>query len=399
MTSKRQRSASYVRSLMQAGPKVKMHSLGDGLILRVGKSGSASYLQRIQVHGRRRDIALGSVRVVSLAEARRMAAANKARAILGAGEPVGVTGRRAAAKSTCPVFRDFAAKVIETKAAEWKRPTQRRAWEASIDRWTGPIASLPLDQIRRTNILELMNQPVENSTLWLRHNSAASTTLQRVAVILNVAVARELIQANPANRDAIKAALPKVNTSANRKHFDAIPYQDLGAFVDRVAAECRNSAASLAVRFLALTATRCGEAVGARWDEIDVQSGLWTIPPSRSKTNREHTVMLSEPALKVLQEAKALRNHSDYVFPGRVGKPVSSTTLRRSFSGSAGTPHGLRSAFRDWAAEKCPNMPGDVAERALGHVVGNQVTQAYLRTTLDEQRHDLMQKWGSYLDF
>ena len=290
MTSKRQRSASYVRSLMQAGPKVRMHSLGDGLVLRVGRSGSASYLQRIQVDGRRRDIALGSARVVSLAEARRMAAANKARAILGAGEPIGITGRRAAAKSTCPPFRDFAAEVIRAKAVEWKRPKQRKDWQASIDRWTVPIASLPLDRIRRTDILAVMNQPVEDSTFWLRYNSSASSTLQRVAVILNVAVARELIQANPADRDAIKAALPRVNTAANRKHFDAIPYQEVGTFLDRVRRECRNRAASLAVRFLALTATRCAETVGARWSEMDMKSGLWTIPPSRSKTNREHTV-------------------------------------------------------------------------------------------------------------
>lgn len=378
-----------------------MRSLGDGLLLRVGKSGSASFIHRIQVQGKRRDIALGSAKYVSLATARKMAFENKARVALGMGGPIGITSRQVAARSPVPTFAQFAAENIaeRAEAGEWKRKKQRRSWQGSMDKWAVPIAAIPVDCIRRADVLAVMNQPVNGSTFWIEHNELAKTVLRRIGSILNVAVARELIPSSPASSEAICAALPKVNGrngAAKRKHFAAIPYGQLGGFL-RSVRKRPNRATALATEFMILTASRQSEVTGAKWSEFDIGARAWTVPSDRMKTNRDHCVMLSSAAVAVLRQAAELRDHSGFVFPGRAGKPVSVMTVRRMFDDTGATAHGCRSAFADWAAENCPDVPSDVVEAALSHVLGSKVRQSYLRTTLEEQRRELMDRWANFL--
>ena len=398
MANKR-RNAAYVRSRLVPGDKVRMYSLGGGLILRVTKGGSGSWVQRIQVDGKRRDIALGPVEFVGLGDARKAARENKARVVLGTGELVGIVGSRAAARSTAPVFADFAREVIADrwKAGAWKRESQQRDWQASIDTWAGPIAAKPVDRIGRADVLTVMNQRVESGTLWTVRHARAKHLLQRIGSILDVAVARELIPENPADRAAITAGLPRINGAAKVQHRAAIPYSELGAFLDRLRSKYGNRPSALAVEFIALTATRSREALESRWDEFDLDAGVWAIPAARTKTHTDHCVMLSEAALAVLREAEANRDGSGLVFPGQRGAKLAGSSILNLFKGYGGTVHGLRAAFRMWAAEQCPEVPGDVAENALGHVVGNVVHQAYQRSKLDAQQRALLQAWGEYL--
>ena len=156
-------------------------------------------------------------------------------------------------------------------------------------------------------------------------------------------------------------------------------------------------AAGLCVELVMLTAVRGGEARGARWDEIDLESAKWTIPAARMKAGREFAVPLSAGALEVLERARALSGESAYVFPSRSGGPLAvnaaRTVLRRARVAS--TLHGFRSSARSWMAES--GVPAEVAETCLAHVPRSQVVQAYQRSDLLERRAEVLQVWSDYI--
>ena len=156
----------------------------------------------------------------------------------------------------------------------------------------------------------------------------------------------------------------------------------------------------LCLEFLILTAARSWEARGARWEDIDLKAGIWTIPASRMKMGKAHRVPLSFQANCVLREAcEKLGGKSGLVFPTPAGKPLSghclSHRLRRDEPGCV--PHGFRSSFRDWAAEKS-GASREAIELALAHTVGGPVETAYFRSDLLEQRQPLMEKWADFVD-
>lgn len=147
-----------------------------------------------------------------------------------------------------------------------------------------------------------------------------------------------------------------------------------------------------------LTAARSGEVRGATWDEIDLAYDVWTIPRTRMKAGSEHRVPLSSAAMKVLADARQIADHTGLLFPSVTGKTMSDATLSKLLKENhvGAVPHGFRSSFRDWAAEKT-GYHRDVIEAALAHRVANKVEAAYLRTDLLEKRRELMQEWADYL--
>nr|MBW4092197.1 site-specific integrase [Pseudomonadota bacterium] len=195
--------------------------------------------------------------------------------------------------------------------------------------------------------------------------------------------------------DPISRALP--DRGMSRYHYAALPWQQVGSFMEALAGE--GGVAALALRFAILTAARSGEARGATWAEIDLGTATWSIPGARMKANREHRVPLSDAALAVLREAAALRDASGLVFPGaKPGRPLSdvglSGVLRRMKRDDL-TVHGFRSTFRDWCAE-ATGYPRELAEAALAHVLTNKVEAAYQRGDLFEKRARLMAEWGTF---
>jgi integrase len=177
-----------------------------------------------------------------------------------------------------------------------------------------------------------------------------------------------------------------------------MPYSELPAFVGSLR-ERRTTAAARALEFCILTAARSGEALAARWDELDLEAKIWTVPPARPKAAREHRVPLSERAVAILWEMAAARN-GDYVFPGqRPGRPLSGMAfemlLRRI--GSPYTAHGFRSAFRDWAGNET-HFPRELAEHALAHVIGDKAEQAYRRSDALARRRELMDAWARHCE-
>jgi integrase len=216
----------------------------------------------------------------------------------------------------------------------------------------------------------------------------ASRVKHRMALILDWAASRDLRpHENPARRPRL---LPKHKNRV--KHFTAIPYTDIGAFMVKLRAQEELSARAL--EFLILTASRTGELLGARWEEIN--GDTWTIPGERTKSGKAHRVPLSDRAVELL---RGLPHIGQYIFPGRAGEGMGETTLRKVLkrTGYGVTVHGFRSSFRDWAAEATPHA-NHVVEQALAHAIGNGVEAAYRRGDLFEKRRQLMQDWNNYCD-
>ena len=179
----------------------------------------------------------------------------------------------------------------------------------------------------------------------------------------------------------------------------ALPHRDVAAALETVWASRATQALKLAFEFQVLTAARPGEARGARWDEVDTAGRVWTIPAVRMKAKRAHRVPLSERAVEILEAARTLGDGGPLVFPSRGGQPLDEKRLRWLFHRHriAAVPHGFRSSFRDWAAERT-NHPREVVEAALAHAVQNKVEAAYARSDLFERRHRLMDDWADYLN-
>ncbi len=232
--------------------------------------------------------------------------------------------------------------------------------------------------------------------IWQSKPETASRVRGRIEAVLDFAKAHIYRQGeNPARwKGGLEFILPPVSKVRRVKHHAALPYAEVPAFL--MALGGREGVAALALRFLILTATRTGEALGARWDEIDLDVATWKIPASRMKAGREHRMPLSDEAVALL---KALPRAGDYVFPGqRLRKPLSNMALlqalRRMNRGDL-TAHGFRSSFRDWAAERT-NYPREVIEASLAHTIGSKVEAAYLRSDLIEKRRGLMAEWGRW---
>ena len=237
--------------------------------------------------------------------------------------------------------------------------------------------------------------------VWTTKPETASRLRGRIEKVLDAAKANGLRSGeNPARwRGHLDHLLPKAKKLA-RGHHPALPFDDVPAFLTELRA--RPAVAARALEFTILTAARSGEALGARWNEIDAERAVWTIPKERMKGHREHRVPLSESALAILRGMDELRGENGlFVFPGqRPGRPLSNMAMEmqlRRMKRDAVTVHGFRSSFRDWAAEKT-SFPNHVVEMALAHVIGDKVEAAYRRGDLFEKRRKLMEGWASFIE-
>ena len=221
----------------------------------------------------------------------------------------------------------------------------------------------------------------------------------RIKAVLSWCQAHGFIEHNVAG-EMIDGALPAM--PAVKEHYRALPYQEVPAALETIDASNASLTAKLCFRFLVLTATRSGEARGARWSEVDLDAKEWRIPASRMKAKVEHSIPLPVAAVTLLEQAHTLRDGSDLIFPSSVrqGTPMSDMTLtkvlRTTGLAAQTTVHGFRSSFRDWAAE-CTNAAHAVMELSLARKVGSAVEQAYARSDLLAKRRLLMEQWAAYI--
>ena len=361
------------------------HGDGNGLYLLVKPSGAKSWVLRTVVRGRRCDIGLGGYPLVSLGEARVAAFEHRKLARAG-GDPLALRRRR-----DIPTFEEAARTVIEIHKPTW-RPGGKSAeqWESSLRQYVFPrLGAKCVDTITTADVMAVL------VPIWTEKAETARRVRQRISAVMKWAVAHGYRADNPAG-EAIAAALPRVGGTP--RHFRAVHHAEAGDAVRAVRGSQGSLAARLAFEFLVLTAARSGEVRGAVWSEFDLEAAVWTIPGERMKGGREHRVPLSDRALSLLDEARALDDGSGLVFPSPAGrKPMSTSTLSqllRELDIDA-VPHGFRSSFRDWCSEFA-QAPGEVAEACLAHVVKG-VEGAYARSDLLDRRRNLMERWAAYL--
>ena len=355
------------------------------MYLFVQPSGTRSWIQRLVVRGRRRELGLGSVALVPLAEAREKALANRKLAREG-GDPLAEKRR----SQGIPTFAEAASRVLEQKRDGWRDRRHHREWMASLKRYAFPrIGKMPVSEVTSADLLEIL------TPIWHRKASSARRVRQRLRAVLEWAVAMEYRIDNPSDR--IGPVLGRQHDVT--EHMRALPHGEVAAAIRKVQAAPVLPAAKLAFEFLVLTAARWSEVRWAEWEEIDREVGVWTVPARRMKANRKHRVPLCGRALEILEAARKLREGAGpLVFTRGGGKPLNDKELRWLVreQGIAAVPHGFRSSFRDWAAEQTDH-PREVIEAALAHVVGNRVEAAYARSDLFERRRVLMDDWAGYL--
>lgn len=357
---------------------------GDGLILVVSKTGSKSWIVRVQKDGRRRDIGLGSCSKVSLKLARERAALTRSQMEAGI-DPVAERRKRAG----IPSFKEAAILVHAEHKRGWKNGKHQLQWLSTLETYAFPkFGGSAVSELDASAVRDALAE------IWLGKPETARRLRQRINTVVDWAVAKGYREHGLA-LPVIDKALPKQR--ARVKHHEAMPYVELPGFLQKI--KSRESQGRLALEAVILTAARSGEIRLATWDEIDLSACLWTIPAERMKASREHVVPLSEAAITVFERTmKFKQGPKSLVFPGLLRtKPLSDMTLTKVMRDldRSETVHGFRSTFRDWVAERT-SFPAEIAEVALAHVNSNKTEAAYLRSDQREARRRLMDAWAAF---
>ena len=299
------------------------------------------------------------------------------------------------AKVRAITFQQVAEAYVAAHEAGWRNPKHRQQWTNTLQGYAYPrIGDLPIAGVDTSHVLSVL-QPV-----WQTIPETASRLRGRLESILDYARARGWREAeNPARwRGHLDHILPPRGKVARVEHHAALDWREISAFIAGLHGQ--DGLAAHALELTILTASRSSEVLNARWPEIDLDRGLWIVPPDRMKAGREHRIPLAPVAVDLLRRLLPLRDadHGDWVFPGaRAGRPLSNMAmlmlLRRMGRGEI-TSHGFRSTFRDWAAET--GQPNDVSEAALAHTLGSKVQAAYQRGDLLDRRRKLMADWAVF---
>lgn len=359
---------------------------GNGLYLRIEKTGSKRWVFRYMLNKKRRDMGLGSAELFSLSQARSMALDFRRQVKLGI-DPI---NQRREDNRQSLTFSQAAHLDYEKRKDGWKNPKHASQWITTLEHYAFPrLGKLQIRDIKTTDIVATL------SPIWLSKSETARRVKQRISAVFDWAKANGYLETeNPAN--GVLQGLPK--QTAAKKHHAAMPWRDLPTFFAELAETDGLVQSVEALKFTILTVARSIETRFAHWDEIDLESAVWTIPADKMKAKREHRVPLSAPALAILQAQHPLTHNSGWVFSGAgIGKPLSNMAMANALNQrrTGFTVHGFRSTFRDWSAEET-DFPNEVCEQALAHTIGNSAEAAYRRTSQFEKRRRLMQLWGEF---
>ncbi|MDC3095778.1 tyrosine-type recombinase/integrase [Alphaproteobacteria bacterium] len=366
------------------------YSDGNNLYLKVEETGSRRWILRLSINGKRRDMGLGSFSFINLNDARELAEKYNKLAKSGI-DPV---QERLKEKGLSITFKECVYKVYALNKPTWKTELLGRQWINSFEHHVFPtIGHLSISQVSSADIMNVL------TPLWNSKHDTAKKLKQRLRVIFKWSRAHGYFTGdNPV--ELAEMALPRVKST--KRHFTSLPYDQLPDFIYKL----RNTSISLinklAIEFTILTACRTSEVLRAKWDEINLNNKVWTIPKDRMKTNREHLVPLSDRSILILKEVAKYKSDINYIFPSEVNvnKPLSNNTMLFAIQKRMGlnvTVHGMRSSFKNWASETT-HFPNEVSEMALAHSIHNKVEAAYRRGNLLEKRRLLMQCWSDYLN-
>ena len=377
-------TAVRVRSLKKPG----RYADGNGLYLVVDPSCAKRWMLRTVVRGRRRDIGLGGLRLVSLAEAREQAARLRRIARQG-GDPLAERRQR-----KVPTWEEAAREVHRSRAETFRSTKHAAQWIGSLERHVFPVfGSLRLDQIESGDVLKAL------SPIWLSKPETARRVRQRIRTVMDWAKAKNFRSGENPVEGTIEA-LPRNRRRGDGNHFPSMPYPQVPGFIRELRDAGGSMVIRLALEFLILTATRTSEVLLAQWDEVDLETRTWTIPAKRMKAERVHRVPLAPRCVETLEQLRQWSDGGPYVFPSRrAGRPLSFRVfyvVLQRMKRTDCTAHGFRSSFRVWSAE-CTPYSRAVCEAALAHTLKDRVEAAYRRTDLFERRRRLMEQWAEFL--
>jgi len=386
------------------------HVDGGGLSLRVSGSGGKWLYRYTAPCGKRRMMALGiairtgTKRQVQLSIDGARELTQEARSLLRRGlDPLELrnatkaqarqkeaekqTAKRRERLTLARVARDYHERVIEPNRSA-KHSAQ---WIASLENHL-PVSiwHAPIDNIAAPTLLDFA------ADLQSRVPETASRIRQRLETVFDDAEFRGLCNGNPAR--VIRRKLRETKGRRERGSFAALPYSEVPQFMYEL--RQREGIAARALEFAVLTAARTGEVIGATWEEIDLDSAFWTVPASRMKGGEQHSVYLSEAAIRIARKMQEYKQPFVFPSPALDGSPLSNmamlTVLRRMDAAKRTTVHGLcRASFSTWANELDAARP-DVIEACLAHREGNLVRKAYNRAQFGAERKALLARWSEY---
>ena len=373
-------TAKFVENVSEAGKYYDQH----GLFLHVRPSGAKKWLQRYTFRGRRREIGLGSAKIVSVATARRNAYQNLVLVSEGI-DPIEDKKQ----DSIIPKFEVAARKVYEDNRPTWRNAKHAAQFITTLETYAFPvIGSMSVKEINSSHILRIL------SPIWVTKAETAKRVRQRLSTVFKYCVAQQWRTDDPANI-AIVEALP--NPKRKVQHRKSISYNDVSGFIETVSKSSAGLSTKLGLEFLILTATRSGEVRNARWDEVN--GSLWTIPAERMKAGVAHRIPLPSRCIEILEEAKTISHGSGFIFEGtKPNKPLSENTFNKLMKelGLEVHAHGFRTTFRTWTQEKT-NYPREIAEAALAHSLRDKAEAAYARSDLLEKRAEMMEAWAQFI--
>jgi integrase len=364
------------------------------LYLQISKTGAKSWLFVYMRNGRTHYLGLGSAGTFSLAEARERA--RRARQLLADGnDPLAAKRAEraaiAAAEAKKLIFAEAATRYFDQHEGKWRNAKHRDQFLSSLKTYAFPtIGTIDVSAVDTALVLKVI-EPI-----WNSKTVTANRVRQRIEAVLDWATVRShRVGDNPARwRGHLDQVLPAKSAVARPVHHAALPYQQIGEFMAKLRA--REGVSVRALEFLILTAARTAEVTGARWDEVDLNATVWTIP-GRTKGGRTHRVPLSKTAVELLRNLPSEQNN-EFVFIGARSGSLANEGMAQALKRMGYrdiTVHGFRSTFRDWAAERT-RYPNHVLELALAHSVGTAVERAYQRSDLLAQRARLMEEWARY---
>jgi len=391
------KSARSVQTINEVG----YHRCDPGLYLQVAKGLTKSWLFRFKspVTHKQREMGLGSLVLVSLAQARDLAIECRRQLLIGK-DPLNERRKTISLilsqQARMITFKDAAEKCIASKRPEWKNVKHSQQWTNTLATYAYPVFGELLISELDTDLILKAIEPI-----WIQKAETASRVRQLIETVWDWSKARKYVEGdNPARmRGHLDKILAKTAKVKRVKHHGAVPYKQINAFIKKLLIFKGNS--TLALEFIILTAGRTGEVRGAKWQEIDLSTKVWTIPAQRMKAAKEHRVPLSNRALAILLLIKSNREPDEFIFQGsKIGSGLSDgamLSLMKKINFGPYTPHGFRSSFRDWAADKAYTFQNETIELALAHSIKNKTEAAYRRGDQLERRRLLMDDWAKYI--
>ena len=366
-----------------------------GLALQVTERGARTWILRMMIGGKRRDMGLGGYPDVTLASARERARAMREKADSGVDPILEREQQRsalAAAVASAMTFKEAAEKYIAAHEAGWKSAKHGEQWINTLTAYAFPIiGKISVADIETSHVMRVI-EPI-----WRAKTETASRVRGRIESVLGWAIVRGYRKGdNPARwRGHLEHLLPARSDVQKVEHHPALDYRQAGTFMSELRQQ--SSVGARALEFAILTAARSGEVRGASWQEIDWEAKAWIIPGDRMKAKKEHRIPLSKDVLDLL---KALPKHddTDLLFASSKKTILSDMTLTaviKRMKRTGITAHGFRSTFRDWAGETTA-YPREVIEHALAHQLSDKAEAAYARGSLFEKRRRLMADWASF---